>query len=137
MFLLFVIFFLFLILSSSLTTIPLSIIILVVCAVIFRESWVFFAAFLLGLYLDLILIKPLGYTSLMLTIFVFLIRLYERKFETQTISFVLLSSFLGSLIYLKVFGYSNILAQSLVSSLLAILLFKFLLSKLDLRSETI
>ena len=137
MFLLFVIFFLFLILSSSLTTIPLSIIILVVCAVIFRESWVFFAAFLLGLYLDLILIKPLGYTSLMLTVFVFLIRLYERKFETQTISFVLLSSFLGSLIYLKVFGYSNILAQSLVSSLLAILLFKFLWSKLDLRSETI
>ena len=134
MFLLFVIFFLFLILSSSLTTIPLSIIILVVCAVIFRESWVFFAAFLLGLYLDLILIKPLGYTSLMLTIFVFLIRLYERKFETQTISFVLLSTFLGSLVYLKLFDYNQILLQSSVSSLLTVLLFKTLNSKFKVQS---
>ena len=136
MFLLFVIFFLFLILSSSLTTIPLSIIILVVCAVIFRESWVFFAAFLLGLYLDLMLIRPLGYTSLMFTIFVFLIRLYERKFETQTLSFVLLSSFLGSLVYLMIFEYNNVLFQSLINSFLAVLFFKLWL-RLGLRSEII
>ena len=83
-------------------------------------------AFGIGLFLDLVLIRHIGYTGLVFTIFVFLIRLYERKFETQTATFVFFAAFLGSIFYLKVFGHSNILAQSLVSSLMAILFFRFL-----------
>lgn len=134
MLLIFILFFLFLIFLSTLTTIPLSISILVVCSVIFRKSWVFFVAFFLGLFLDLILIRPLGYTGLIFAVFVFFVFLYERKFETQTLTFVFISSFLGSLIYLMIFKYDNILIQSFVSSLLAILLFKMLSSKFKVQS---
>ena len=129
MFLLFVIFFLFLILSSSLTTIPLSIAILVVCAVIFRESWVFFTAFLIGLFLDLSLTRPLGQTGLVFVLIMFLISLYERKFEAKTGTFVFISTFLGSLVYLMVFKYDNVLIQSLFGALLGILFFKFSTNK--------
>jgi len=115
---------LFVVAISGITTVPFSVGLLVVSSVVFRKSWVFFLAFGLGLFLDLIAIRPLGYTSLVLTIFVFLIRLYERKFETQTTAFVFILSFLGSLIYLKVFDYQQIFLQSLINSLLTVLFFQ-------------
>lgn len=109
---------------SGITTIPFSVGLLAVSAVVFKKSWVFFWALGLGIFADLILIRPLGYTGLVLTIFVFLIRLYERKFETQTVAFVFFSTFLGSLAYLRIFDYQQILLQSLANSLFAVLLFK-------------
>lgn len=117
---------LFAIFISGITTIPFSVGLLAVSTVLFKKSWVFFLAFGLGLFLDLILIRHLGYTGLVLTIFVFLIRLYERKFETQTFPFVFISTFLGSMIYLVIFRYSNVLIQSFVNALIATLLFKIL-----------
>ena len=132
----FILFFLFIVLSSSLTTIPLSIAALVVSTVLFKKSWVFFAAFLLGLMLGLYSLRPLGYTSLIFTVLVFIIRLYERKFETQTATFVFLATFLGSTIYLWIFGYQMIFLQAFVNALMAILFFKFLWLKLGPRLET-
>jgi hypothetical protein len=122
--------------TSGITTIPLSIGLLAVTAVLFEKSWVFFLAFGLGLFLDLNMIRPLGYASLVLAIFILLIRLYERKFETQTAIFVIVSSFLGSLIYLVIFDSQQFFLQSLFSSLFAILMFKLLWLKLGPRSET-
>lgn len=122
---------------SGITTIPFAIALLAAARVLSKKSWVFFAAFLLGLFLDLMLVRPLGYTSLMFAVLVFVIGLYERKFETQTLTFVFISTFLGSIIYLIIFEYNNILLQAFANSLLAILLFKFLWLKLGLRSETI
>lgn len=116
---------LFSIIVSAISTIPFSIGLLAVATVLFKKSRVFFLALGLGLFLDLISIRPLGYTGLVLIIFVFLIRLYERKFETQTVAFVFISSFLGSLVYLMIFGYNNVLIQSLVNALATILLFRF------------
>lgn len=115
---------LFVIIASGITTIPFLIGLLAIVTVLFKKSRVFFLALGLGLFLDLISIRPLGQTSLMLAIFVFLIRLYERKFETKTITFVFISTFLGSLAYLMIFGYQQIFLQSLVNSLFAVLLFK-------------
>lgn len=123
MLLVFILFFLSIIMSG-ITTIPFFLGLLVVCTVVFKKSWVFFLALGLGLFLDLITIRALGYTALVLVIFVFLIRLYERKFETRTAAFVFISTFLGSLAYLRIFDYQQILLQSLLSSLFAVLLFK-------------
>lgn len=122
----FISFFLLIVVLSSLTTVPFSIAALVVATVLFKKFWVFFAAFLLGLLLDLFGLRPLGYTSLMLVVFMFIIGLYERKFEAQTITFVFVATFLGSLVYLNIFGYQQILLQSLLNSSFAILLFKVL-----------
>ncbi|MBF8249766.1 MAG: hypothetical protein HW400_367 [Candidatus Levybacteria bacterium] len=120
---------LFALIVSGITTIPFLIGLLAIATVLFKKSWVFFLAFGLGLFLDLILIRPLGYTGLVLTIFVFLIRLYERKFETRTTAFVFLSTFLGSLIYLVIFGYNNVLIQSLINALVAAVLFRVIPSR--------
>lgn len=137
MLLFFVLFFLLIVIFSGITTIPLAIALLVVATIVFKKSWVFFMAFGLGLFLDLILIRPLGYTSLILSTSVFLVWLYERKFETQTLTFVFISTFLGSLVYLNIFHYNNILSQSFINAFISILLFKFLWLKLARRSETI
>lgn len=132
----FALFFLLTIVLSSLTTIPLSVGILVVSTVLFKKSWVFFAGFLLGLFLDLFLLRILGYTSLVFTIFVFLIWLYERKFETQSITFVFSATFLGSIIYLMVFGYNNILIQSFINAVIGVLLFKFSISNFKFKMNS-
>jgi len=128
---------LFIVAISGITTIPFSIGLLAVSTVLFKKSWVFFLALGLGLFLDLISIRSLGYTGLIFTIFVFLIWLYERKFEIQTTAFVFISTSLGSLAYLKIFDYQQIFPQALVNSLLAILFFKLLWLRLDPHSETI
>lgn len=128
---------LFVIIISGITAIPFSIGLLTVSTVLFKKSWVFFLALGLGLFLDLISIRPLGYTGLIFAIFVLLIRLYERKFETQTATFLFISAFFGSLAYLTIFDYQQIFLQSLINSFFAILFFKFLWLKLGPRSETI
>lgn len=133
----FVLFFLLIAILSGVTTIPFAVGLLVVSTVLFKKSWVFFAAFGLGVLLDLVNLRPLGYTSLIFTVFVFLIRLYERKFETQTLIFVFFTAFLESLIYLKIFDYNQVLITAFANSLFAVLFFKFLWLKLGPRSETI
>jgi cell shape-determining protein MreD len=126
---------LFILAISGITTIPFAVGLLTMGTVLFQKSWVFFLALGLGLFLDLISVRPLGYASLVLTIFVFLLMLYERKFETQTATFIFIATFLGSLVYLKIFGCQQILLQSLVSSLLTVLVSKFLWLRLGPRSE--
>ena len=133
---LFILFFLLIIVLNSLTTIPFSIAAIAVSTVLFKKSWVFFAAFILGLFLDLFLLRPLAQTSLFFVLFVFIIWLYERKFETQTFAFVFAATFLESLIYLMIFGYQMIFLQAFINALLAVLFFKFLWLKLGPRSET-
>jgi hypothetical protein len=115
---------LFAVFVNGISTIPFSVGLLVISTVIFKKSWVFFLAFGLGLFLDLTAIRLLGYSSLILTILVFILFLYERKFETGTTVFVFISTFLGSLIYLMIFGYQEIFLQALVNSMLTILFFK-------------
>lgn len=127
---------LFVTIASFLTTTPLSVGLLAISTVLFKKSRVFFLALGLGLFLDLISIRTLGYTSLILIIFVFLIRLYERKFETQTTLFVFISTFLGSLVYLKIFNYQQIFLQSLINSFLAILFFKFSIHNLQFSKKS-
>lgn len=117
---------LLIIVISGVTTIPFSIGLMTIFAVLLKRSWLFFLALGLGLFLDLIALRTLGYASLALTIFVFILFLYERKFETRTAAFVFISSFFGSTFYLMIFGYNNIFLQSLASSLLAVLAFKII-----------
>lgn len=89
------------------------------------KTWIFFLAFFMGIILDLMLFRFLGVTSLFLTTFLFLIFLYKKKFEIYTLPFVLIVSFVGSALYLMIFGYNYILQQAIVSSIIAVLLFAF------------
>lgn len=110
------------VLSSS-TTLPFSAGALVILYVWYRDSLVFFVAFILGLILDSLLVRDLGRTSFFFLVFLFVLFLYERKFEVNSLLFVFIASFIGGLSYLIFFGYSFAILQALVSSLITVVLF--------------
>lgn len=107
-----------------LTTLPLTLVVLVLILVLSKGFLAYLVAFIAGLVVDLLMLRHLGTTSLFFIIFLFILSLYQRKFEIKTVPFVFLSSFLGSIFYLRLFGYDNILLQSLISAFLAVLFFK-------------
>lgn len=109
-----------------LTTLPLVLILLVVLYAIKREAWLFIAAFFTGVILDLISVRTIGTSSLFFVIFLFVEEIYGRKFETQTLPFILLASFGGSIFYLLILGQALIFQQSFVSSIMALGIFKLL-----------
>lgn len=117
---------LLIIVISGITTIPFSIGLMAIFAVLLKRSWIFFLALGLGLFLDSIALRPLGYASLVLTIFILILFLYERKFETRTAAFVFISSFFGSTFYLMIFGYQTVFLQAFINALFTVLAFRLI-----------
>ena len=125
----------FVIIASGITTIPFSVGLVILSAVLFRKSWVFFLALILGLFLDSGMMGVLGYSSLILAFVVLMVFLYEKKFEVQTSAFIFVLTFLGSAFYLKIFGHQQILLQALINSLFTVIFFKLLWLKSGQPSE--
>src|SRR5438046_2772111 len=96
------------VLQSVLVTWPLFLGLIACIVVIDKKPVVFLIAFLLGLILDSITFHPAGASSLFFICFLFLIFLYQRKFEIRTMPFLFFSSLIGSIIYLELFGYREI-----------------------------
>nr|MBI5455458.1 hypothetical protein [Candidatus Levybacteria bacterium] len=120
-----------LLLETTLTTIPLVLISLLCLMVIYRENFLFLFGFAFGLFLDLTLFKTVGLSSLFFTVFLFLVLLYQKKFEIKTASFILIASFLGSLGFLLFMGYNNnVLSQAILSSIIGLVVFYFLKNSL-------
>ncbi len=129
---------LFTLIFSAISTVPFSVGLLVLAFVISKNNWIFILALILGLFLDLISIRTLGYSSMILSIFTLILFLYEKKFETQTVIFVLFSTFLGTLIYLvRMFSFQQVLLLALLNSLITVIVFKLLWLKLAPPSQTI
>ncbi len=126
MFLLMSIVLIFLWLESVVTTIPLFLIGVLMMIILYssrKSNLVFVLAFLGGLVLDVSAVRYPGGTSLFLTCWLFFILLYVRKYEIDTIPFVIVSSFFGIFLYLWFFGYGDILIQSVVGSIISCVLF--------------
>jgi cell shape-determining protein MreD len=116
-----------LILEASLTTIPFVFLILLCFLVLSRENWLFVFAFVVGLVLDLVTFKTLGLSSIFFVTFLFLVLLYQSKFEIATNTFIFFASLLGSLGYLMFLGYNNnLIFQAILSSIIGLLLFKLI-----------
>ena len=124
-------------LQTSVTTLPLVLLFFLNTEVLSKKTWIFPISFLAGLVLDVLLLNPLGKTSLFLVIFLFIILLYDKKFDIKTFHFVFLASFIGSLIYFVAFQVSNILTQALISAIIAILSFWILirLNRIDTKRK--
>ena len=103
---------------------PLVLDVIFVFYILKRGSWLFLPAFISGVFLDVLFVRTLGLSSLFFTLFIFIVALYERKFEIATYPFVFLSSFFGGILYLILFRYDHVIEQAMVSSIIAILLFK-------------
>lgn len=122
--------FLALILETSITTIPLIFLVLLCFMVIFKEDYLFGLAFLFGLMFDALTFKTLGISSLFFVIFLFLVLIYQRKFEITSNYFILASSFLGSLCFLFFSQQTeNILLESILSSIIGLIFFNLIKSR--------
>jgi len=118
--------FFFLSFLEAITTLPLVLIVLLCMYIVFEGPWIFALAFFVGLILDLLQLRHLGQTSLFFAIFLIVVFMYERRFEIKTLPFVFIASFLGALFYLLIYSNDYIFVQALVSSAIAVLLFKLL-----------
>jgi cell shape-determining protein MreD len=121
-----IIFLLSLVLESSVTSLPLVFLILLCLAVLARKEWIFVLAFIAGIVLDALSFRALGQSSLYFIGYIFLVFLYEKKFEIATKYFIFIASFLGSFGFLIIFSYGNVVLQSLISSIIGVIIFSIL-----------
>jgi len=110
-------------LEGTVTALPLVFISLVILTIATRNLFLFVLAFFAGILLDAFALRQIGLTSIFLLICVFLMLLYQRKYEINSYPFVLLASFVGSVVYLFIFGYGNFLGLAGASVVVALLLF--------------
>ena len=113
-----------LIIESTITTIPLILLSLLSLTAIFREKFIFVLAFIFGILLDLATLKPVGFSSIIFEIFIFLIFMYQSKLEITTNNFIIVGSFLGSVAFLLLNGlFRNIILESIASTLVGLMIF--------------
>lgn len=124
-----ILFILIALIQGALFPTPIILSVLLFFLLIFERTWIFLMAFLSGIILDIISLRTIGTTSLFFVIFLFIAIQYARKFETKTARFVLFSSFIGSLIFLIIFGYNSVLQQSIINSVVSLVLFKIFVAK--------
>lgn len=121
-----IIFLFSLFLESSVTTLPLVFLTVLCLTVLTSKEWIFVIAFIAGVLLDALSFRALGQSSLYFILYIFLVFLYERKFEISTKYFIFIASFLGSFGFLIIFSYNNLILQSLMSSIIGVLIFSIL-----------
>lgn len=109
--------------EGAVTTLPVTLVCLICFTVMKRDSSVFLPAFLAGLLIDVFRVQQIGSTSLYYLSFLLLILLYKKKYEIYSSPFVMLSTFFGSFFFLLIFALNEVLIQSIVASVLAVLLF--------------
>lgn len=110
-------FFIALLLETTIIQLPFTLLLLIVMTIMYQNEWMFLLAVLLGFFLDGLLFRPLGGTSLFFLLVVLFVFLYERKFELRTVQFVILMSFLGSFVYFLLFGHVILWLQIVLSIL--------------------
>ena len=110
-------------LEGTVTTLPLVFICLLCLTIFIRNLSLFIVAFLAGILLDAFALRSLGETSIFFLLLIFLILLYQRKYEINSYPFVLMASFLGSLLYLSIFGYGNAVWVACASAVIAVVIF--------------
>ncbi len=107
---------------QTIITVPIVLAVLLMLYIFYQESWVFLAAFVSGIFLDVITLRTLGESSIFLVVFLFVVALYERKFEVRTLPFVFFASFFGSVLFLWMFGH-RFMVESVVSAVISVFLF--------------
>lgn len=116
--------FLALILQGSLLSFPLVFVFLTNMAIKGRKISILPLAFFLGLILDSLYLRTLGMTSIFFLVFLFGLFTYERKFEIDNLSFIFVSSFLGSMALFLVLGDSSVLTKSVLVAVFTVIISK-------------
>lgn len=110
-------------LEGTMVALPLVLVCLLCFATVQKDASIFLLAFFAGLLLDILTLHPPGLSSLFFILILFLVFLYQRKYEINSYPFIILASFIGSWIFLSIFGYSNVIIRSGISAAFAVCLF--------------
>src|SRR5687767_2330100 len=95
--------------EAAVTSLPLILIFLLCATIIRRDLTLFPFAFFAGLLLDLLQVRTIGSTSIYFVLCLFLVLLYQKKYEIDSYPFVAAAGFLASFGFLILFGSGNIL----------------------------
>lgn len=120
------VFFLLLLLESTILSLPLMLIYLLCLLVVRKDAMVLVLGFIAGILLDMLLVRHIGVSSLITVTILAITMLYQRKFEIASYYFVGIASFIISFLYMLIFRIDHVFLQATISSILAILFFSFL-----------
>ena len=129
------IFFLLLLIESTILSLPITLLYLLCLLVVRKNSLVLVIGFIAGLFLDMLLIRQFGITSMVIVTMLAITLLYQRKFEIASYYFIAIASFIMSLVYLFIFKTEHIFLLATISSILAILFFSILRSILGQKEK--
>ena len=124
-----------LVLESTLLSLPLSLIFLICLLVLRKDRTVFILGFMCGVLLDILLVRNVGSTPFIIVTILFLIMLYQRKFEIASYYFIGIASGTAALLYVVIFHVSHPFFYATISAVLAILFFSILQRVFVLRSK--
>lgn len=110
-------------LQVTITTLPLMFLVILIFWIISRDTFIFLAAFFVGIVFDILRLGEIGTTSLFFVLFLLVIVLYKRKLEVGTFPFVFFFSFLGAFLFLSLFGNTYVFLQSVITALLSVSIF--------------
>lgn len=108
------------------TTLPLFLFALLLAYVFVPSPVLFAAAYGMGIFLDILLLQTIGVSSAMGIGFLFLIFLYERKFEVRTPHFIFLATLFATLCWFFLFYHRLEVFPSLFSAIIVCLVFLLL-----------
>ena len=114
-------------LQVAISSTPIFIPIILVYFIFSKNPISFAIAFLTGIFIDSFLLNPIGISSLYFCLLLFVVSLYSKKFEIQTPLFILLSTFLGSAIYVVILSGSLPFIKAFICTFIA-LIFYYLIS---------
>ncbi len=107
------------IIESTFSFLPLTLLIIIFSSIVIRKNDIFILAFFSGLFLDIFSLRTLGISSLIFVLITFLIFLYQKKFELETTHFIFMASLVGSFLYLFFTGSSNVVLGAIISSIIS------------------
>lgn len=118
-FLIGLVFFLSLFLETTFLSVPLVLLSVILLGVLFKEGWIFPAAFVMGILLDMLSFHTIGMSSIFFVVVLGIMFLYQRKFEIQSLQFVTIFPFLASLLFGIVFGQDFVLLSAVSMAIIS------------------
>lgn len=104
---------------------PIVLVLLVILQVAYRSFWVLVIAFVVGIFLDIMLFRTIASSSLFFLSVLGLIGIYERRFEVRSYPFLFSIVLLGSCAYLFLFGSVSFFVQIVAAEIFGAVLFFF------------
>lgn len=109
--------------EATITTLPFTLMVLFFVSVTTRRSEVFLLSLVSGVILDMLAFRMIGISAIYFVSFIFLVILYQKKFELESLPFVGVFSLIGSLGYLFLIGAKGMILQSVLISFIVVISF--------------